>query len=251
MTAFNDDICFIHIPKTAGKSVRTYMAQHLPDIITPEHPSWRFPVGHLRVRDIQRVMGRSPESFTLIFAVIRHPCAQQVSQAVYWADRCFWGGTHIHDVRTWDHVSEAATRLDIARHAFGDGHFTWGPRHINLASWVADPECDFHVWYERTVGTNEEKQQRKPNVRKRAGHDGHSMYEEHGGLYRYWLEASDGQIPENVQVVLLEEIGDGLPALLQPFADHPLPTEIPRENTTRHAPWQAFFSSHPSALRAE
>lgn len=242
MGAYNDDVLLIHIPKCAGWSIKTYMRDHLPGVLMPDPKvsgsteKSRLPIGHVRLQDIPRFTGRPVESFKLIIAPIRHPAAQQVSQATFWATRYLKGSRHVHDVNTWRHVSEAIVQEDIMRCALTDEAFEWQPRHINMAGFVADERCDFHVWYEQHYGY-EPGQSYQDQIKKRItdapAAEGANCYQDFGGYYRYWV-TYNGEIPDTVRLVPVAHIDEDLPRLLRPYAhgrDLPEPSWL---NTSPH-----------------
>lgn len=215
MGGYSRDVLFIHIPKCGGWSAKTYMAEHLPGFGIPQGMDGKiteknltgFPIGHIPLRDVERFTGRPPESWKLIVATIRNPYEQQLSQWLFWLNRYHRGQRHYHDL--------------VAR------------LYDNLTEFLLDPRCDFHVWYERTYG-NEDVRRSEYRKRRRT-------YADYGGMYRYWLEV-DGGVPDNVEVVKLEEMGEALPRALQPYADHELP-EPPRKNKTgRRGTWDEYYT---------
>lgn len=181
MAVFNDDICFIHIPKTGGWSAKKYLKAAVPGILLPEEHDYPFPVGHIPLRDVEKFSGRSPDSFERIVAVVRNPYEQQLSQWLFWKDRFAQGGRHFHDYA-------AAAWPDIT-------------------PWLMDTTaCDFHVWYEEAI------EGATKTVATREG------YEEFGGYYAYWL-AVNNVIPDNVVLVKFEELSDAFPKAVAEWAD--------------------------------
>jgi hypothetical protein len=81
----------------------------------------RLPLGHIRLADMELFTGRKLDSWKLIFAVLRDPYEQQLSQWSFWRDRYAKGGRHFHD--------QAAAA------------------YKTLAEWLGDDRCDFHTWY--------------------------------------------------------------------------------------------------------
>lgn len=176
MTAFNDQILYIHIPKCGGTACRHYFKEHAPNIKFPRDHDYPFPLGHIALRDIERFSGRSPESFEVIYATIRNPYHQQLSQWLFWWDRHARGGEHFHDVRA--------------------------AKYSRLHHWLLDSlACDFHVWYDETVNGETKTTSER------------ASYNDFGGYYRYWL-AVDGEIPPNVEVVRFERMAKRIPTLL-------------------------------------
>ena len=173
MTAFNKDVLFIHIPKTGGHSVRDWMVRNLPDVETSLDDGTKLPPGHLRLNDIEKYIGRPPESFKRIIAVTRNPYDQQLSQWLYLVNRYSRGFAHVHDIT--------------------------GAKYARLEEYLEDPLCDYHVAMEQHTGypggTNDDP--------KETG----KRYRDYGGFYRYWLAMdSDGEIPDNLWRIEMEDI---------------------------------------------
>jgi len=129
VSAYNDDVLFIHIPKAGGTSVKRYMLDHLPGVkcFDPKRKESAeetgFPVGHIRLADVQGFTGRPVDSWRLIVAVVRNPYEQQLSQWEFWRGRYARGSRHPFEVT-------AATYAD-------------------LTLWLRDPGSDFTQWYLR------------------------------------------------------------------------------------------------------
>jgi hypothetical protein len=241
MGAYNDYVLFIHIPKTGGWSVKNYMREHLPDVLMPDDPRSKLPIGHVRLQDIERFTGRSPDSFALILAVLRNPYEQQISQACFWAKRFMRGGRHVHDINTWRHVFAERVETRAAECIWSHDAFAFEPGDFNLTGFVSDPRCDFHVWYEQHFAfepgqsTAEQQATRQTDV---PAPNGRNRYQDFGGLYRYWLTV-DGKIPDNVRWVPLEALNDNVPKVLRPFAGHDLPP-LPVLNAS---PWKGRLAN--------
>lgn len=206
MGCYNDDVLFIHIPKCAGWSVKNYLKDHLPDILMPDDPRAKLPIGHVPLRDIERFSGRPPDSFKLILAVIRNPYEQQLSQWSFWRDRFARGQRHVHDVTA--------------------------ARCADLTSWLHDPGCDFHLWYEQHHGY---KPGMTPEQQTQANTEGGTTdqrYENFGGYFRYWLEV-DGTIPDNLKVLKAEDLNETLPATIEQYATEKL-GDVATLNTSEH-----------------
>lgn len=213
MGAYNDDVLFIHIPKAAGWSVKQYMLKVLPDVLMPDNPDSKLPIGHVRLQDIERFTGRKPESFKLILAVVRDPYEQQLSQWQFWRDRYAKGGTHVHDILAASYPT--------------------------LTQFLEDPRCDFHVWYEQHHGfqTGMTPAEQEAARKFQQAPDGQNRYEDFGGIFRYWLTV-DNQIPENVTILRAEKIGERLPKEMLPFRACSVmgcpTTSVPHLNTSPH-----------------
>lgn len=197
MGAYNDQVLFIHIPKTAGWSCKTYMAEHLEGVILPDSPESKLPIGHIRLQDIEGFTGRAPDSFEKILAVVRNPYEQQLSQWSFWRDRFAKGYSHIHD-----RCAAAYARLE---------------------KWLEDPGCDFHIWYEQHM----ERPDADPPV------VGKERYQDFGGFYRFWLTV-DGEIPENVQVIRQENLSEEFPAAMHGDSTKLIYHPMPHLNTSHH-----------------
>lgn len=208
MGCYNDKLLFIHIPKTGGRSCKTYLKQNVPGMLMPDDPEAKLPIGHVRLADVERFTGRKPESFEKIIAVIRNPYEQQLSQWMFWRDRFARGQRHIHD--------------QVAA-SYGD-----------LTGFLQDPRCDFHSWYMQHYGYEpgmtpaEQRQVRETEV---PNPDGANRYEDFGGIYLFWLSV-DGKIPDNVRTIRFEELDVALPEAVQDFipADNCRAINLPRLN---------------------
>lgn len=221
MGCYNDDILFIHIPKCGGWSVKTYLHEHLPGILMPDNPVSKLPIGHVRLQHIEQFTGRKPSSFARIIAVVRNPYEQQISQACFWATRYLKGDRHPHDVGTWHYVCAAIVNAAVVECALRGRQFTWRPEFLNLTGFVADPACDFHVWYQQHVSPL------------RHAPKGANRYEHFGGLFRHWITVDD-EIPDNLWIVRQENLDEELRAAIAPFANHELPP-LERLNTSSWA----------------
>lgn len=227
MGAYNDDVLFIHIPKCGGTAVKHYMDEHLPDVRwqRPTDPASRayagLPIGHVPLCDIEAYTNRPPESFKKILAVVRDPFTHQVSQWKFWKGRYEKGNRHIHDA-----AAAAAPTIH---------------------TWLEDPLCDFHVWYEENFARNpnEPVQMREPPA---CGP--HNLYTGFVGYFHYWLNI-DGAIPDNVTVLRQETLAEDLPIQLAPFADHELPP-VPVVNESQWASdrlWSYYWHGDEDEMR--
>ena len=234
MGCYNDDLLFIHIPKCAGWSVKNWLRDHLPNVLMPDDPRSKLPIGHVRLADIERFTGRPPESFKLILAIVRNPYVQQLSQMAFWATRYLDGGRHVHDVNTWRHVSAEIVQEEIWQ--IGRQRWEWAPRHFNLTGFAGDPRCDFHAWYlqhhgyEPGMPADEQQRVRQTVI---ANPEGENRYEDYGGLYRFWVTVN-GVIPPNVAIIRLEDLDVVLPAVLEHHLGVTGTRPLPRLNTSSH-----------------
>lgn len=214
MGAYNDDVLFIHIPKTGGWSVKHWMIEHLPNVLCPDPEdkakteASKLPIGHIPLSDIERFTGRPLDSWQKIIGIIRNPYDQQVSQWAFWRDRYARGQRHVHDI--------------------------CAAQYPSIHKWLDDPMCDFHLWYEHRFHASE------PIVRKTPGPD--TDYANFGGYYLYWL-AVGGVIPDNVEIIKLEEI-DTLPTVVEPYTLRKDMAPLGVENTSPRGRYQEYYS-HP------
>ena len=213
MGAYNDDVLFIHIPKTGGTAAKHYMAAHLPGVKWPRPKAPEsveesgLPIGHVPLRDIPMFTGRPLDSWEKIIAIVRNPYEHQVSQWWFWHRRYAEGDEHPHSV-----------------HA---------ARHPRIHTWLLDPECDFHLWYEHCFHPGSPLTRKPPSAV--------TSYEGWGGYYFYWLSV-DGKLPPNLTVLRQEELGHQLPLALAPYMDGP-PPPLPEINVGGGMDWQKAFSA--------
>ena len=181
MGCYTDDFLFVHIPKTGGTAVKAALWEQVPgmkgqrpafpgsgEAERGKDPNDPFPIGHMRLRDVETILGRPWGSFKQVVAVIRNPYVQQVSQWLFWLDRYHRGGRHLHDLAAAGYAT--------------------------IHGFLEDPRCDFHRWYSeefrlgdtRFVPTND--------------------YKDFGGTYLWWLEGSDGKIPSNLVLLRQEQL---------------------------------------------
>lgn len=213
MSAFNDEILFIHIPKCAGTAVKQWLFENFDGMQgqDPRNPTETaqaagIPIGHIPLRDIERYTGRKPESFKLIFAIVRDPYDQQLSQWLFWADRYRRSGRHVHDI--------------------------CAASHPTIDTWLQDPGCDFHLWYEDRFNPQEA-------LVERAGPE--NGYAGFGGYYLYWISVN-GEIPQNLKVVDYDRVAEDLPKMLASFKDGEL-APLPFVNTgTARGPTQEYYT---------
>lgn len=221
MGVFNDDLLFIHIPKTAGTSVKAWLWDHLPGAKGQKpgsedggHDTGGLPIGHIPLRDIERFTGRTPDSFDRIIAIIRNPYEQQLSQWRFWRERYAVGDRHPSDIAAASHPT--------------------------MEAWLNDPMCDFHLWYEERFGSAE------PWVRTNSGPE--NGYRDFGGYYLYWISVA-GAVPDNVEVIRMEELGRRWPQVVAPFVGDDAPP-LPHHNTgdSKRYPTLAYYTPQAAAM---
>jgi hypothetical protein len=214
VTAFNDNLAFIHIPKTAGHACRAYFHEHLTDTheLREFHPDDGF-FGHVALRDLEQYSGRAPSSFERIFAVIRDPYEQQLSQWLFWKDEYARGFRH----KAREHAA----------------------MHPDLSFWLLDPESDYHVWDKRPVMIDGNVIERTVAEDVVPPESGYSMF---GGFYRYWLGDETGEIPDNVEVVRFEHLSEEFPMALKPWAGVVRPMEKKNEGPAHRPDPVPYYS---------
>ena len=183
MGCFNDEVLFIHIPKTGGTAVKEAMWKQLPGMQgqQPATPGVQqkadaqspFPIGHMRLADVEHILGRPASSFRHVVAVLRNPYVQTVSQWLFWQGRYQRGGRHEHD---------------LAAAAYPTIH-----------GFLEDPRCDFHRWY-GTEFTPRQPMAENPS----------NLYKDFGGTYLWWLTGQDGKLPENLTLLRMEQLQSDL-----------------------------------------
>ena len=94
---FNDDLLFIHVPKTGGMAVTKYLLEVLPPPVRYRYPNFRQDYDHNGIiqfkgirhetmsdaRDFLRTQGLDMTGFKCIIAVLRNPYAIEVSRFAY------------------------------------------------------------------------------------------------------------------------------------------------------------------------
>lgn len=235
MGAYNDDVLFVHIPKTAGASVKCYMVEHLPAMMLGNLKQGKLPIGHIRLTDIERFTGRAPSEFKLIVTVVRDPYEQQLSELTYRARNFLARDSHELCVLAWQgYVRRYYAKYDINRCAIEGRPFVFRPEHLDIHGFMLDIRADFRAWYtDRVLGRIVSSQT--------------DIVKEYGDYYRWWLDV-DGEIPENVQMITVESLSHQLPYVLQPYADHELPPMTTRVNASpRSVATRDFYC--PAAAR--
>jgi hypothetical protein len=101
---FNDDVLFLHVPKTGGMSVTHYLLDTLPKPLVITHPI-HVPGLHRRgiaqvdgarheslaeARDILRAIGRDIPEFPMVLVGMRNPYDQEVSRYAYLRQGHHW-----------------------------------------------------------------------------------------------------------------------------------------------------------------
>lgn len=215
MGCYTDDFLFIHIPKTGGTAVKKALWDQVPGMQgqrpagsaqerdrqpSKENP---FPIGHIPLRDCERLLGRPAESFKAVVAVIRNPYAQQVSQWLFWLDRYMKGGRHEHDL--------AAA-----------GYST-------IHGWLDDPRCDFHRWYAQRIHPSQ------------LAHSPANDYAGFPGTYLWWLTTQAGKLPRNLVLLRQEQLAQDLDQLGRTLLNRPLELEAVNVGSYKHQEFMQYL----------
>ena len=195
MTAHNDDVMFIHVPKCAGWTVKSWLRDVLPGFTLPGNAHGHLPAGHTALRDMEQWTGRKPESYRKIIGVIRNPYEREASEWIY--------------------------RRDGFAKGERNGMYVAAAAHSTLTSFMQDPLSEWH-----RLDTE------APGHRRHTKYPDNKTYETYGGFWMYWL-AVDGTIPPNVQILRQENLATELAAAVGEFTSGDLP-ELPRLNATNH-----------------
>lgn len=201
----SDQLLFIHIPKTGGMSCREWLVENVPSAVHPLADP-RITEMHTPLRDVERVVGRSLDSFEKIIAVVRDPYEQQLSMWRHQRSEYAMGGRHPLQLA-------AATKPD-------------------MESWLRDPACDWRLWYELSKfsggwnwGPWRQAQEMVSAV----------------AYYEYSLTV-DGEVPGNLVLLRFDELPASFLGEVQGYAV-PDSMPFPHHNfASRHLSARPFFS---------
>lgn len=101
---FNDDVLFLHVPKTGGLSVTRYLLDTLPKPLAITHPIYDDGLDRRGItqvdgarhesmaeaRDILRALGRDIPQFRMVMVGMRNPYDQEVSRYAYLRQGHHW-----------------------------------------------------------------------------------------------------------------------------------------------------------------
>ncbi|MGH6888554.1 MAG: hypothetical protein ACREHF_05065 [Rhizomicrobium sp.] len=217
---FNDDVLFLHVPKTGGTSITSFLMHGLPGSIVLTEPrelagpldgvpasvraklrlkQWRRRLGYLRRPKIRRLEGARHETL---------PEAR---------DRLAKLGYRLEDFR----IILAAIRnpydLEVSRfHFFRRGHHGIAGFVREQAEAIA-MAGDFAL-FART-----------------AAYHGHLP-----GRIEDWFEI-DGHFPANLRILRFEKIDSDLRRIVEPYC--PVASPLPRLNTSDHAPYNRYLTA--------
>jgi hypothetical protein len=216
---FNDDVLFLHVPKTGGTSVTSFLIRHLPGRVVLTEPAdlvgaledvpasvrarlrlkqWRRRIGILRRPNIRRVEGARHE--TLVEA--RDGLAKL--------------GRDLDDFRVILGVVRNPYDLEVSRfHFFRRGHHGIAGLVRESAEAIA-AKGDFAL-FARTAAYHG----RLP------------------GRVEDWFEIN-GRTPANFCILRFEAIDSDLHRILEPYCSVASP--LPRLNASNHAPYRQYLT---------
>lgn len=204
MACWNEDVLFVHIPKTAGISVRQYMRDNSPPGEAYQLSSEDGYVDHAPLRDVEQWAGRALDSWKLIVAVIRSPYEQVLSQWWHWRDSYARGG------RTEVECNAALCP--------------------DLQTWLLTPYGDYPTWYE-SVLLPKHRDGTPPPTDAGAIHKASAEVRQLG-YYEWWLKV-DGELPQNLLTVPFTDVSTRLPQALAPYMKDDAAGELPHNNRSR------------------
>ena len=194
-TCYSDRLLFIHIPRCGGTSITDYLMLTIRGMTHS-----KFPIGHIRLQDVEYFIGRKPSSFEKIIAIVRNPFDLEVS--------CF----------------NYARKLVIDNREGALWHFQ-AFSYLDVSGCCQDPLCKFNYYYERKF---------LPEI---YGTCEMSLLEidermrEHG-VQKYWVSV-DGEVPVNLEIIKFENLADVIEKTVRyRQADIPLPHVNGTKNET-------------------
>ena len=214
-----DRLLFLHVPKTGGTSVTSFLIRNLPGQITSTEPAelpsqmsdlpfsaraklqlkqWRRDIGFLRHPRLRRIPG------------VRHETLKQAAQTLTGL------GRNLADFETIIAVIRNPYDLEVSRfHFFRRGHLGIRGFAHEYAEELAQ-SGDFTAFAER------------------AAYHGHLP-----GRIEDWFEI-DGRIPANLRILRFETLQADLARELAPFCRMVSP--LPWLNASAHAPYRDYLT---------
>lgn len=216
---FNQELLFLHVPKTAGTSVTSFLIRVLDGPVMLTEPADHLgPSVHvsaatrikLGLRRLRRRVGLLRRTKLTVIAGTRH---ETLAEALPVLERF---GRHLEDFRVVLAVIRNPYDLEVSRfHFFRRGHL--GVK--GLAQEYAE-----ELALTRDFAT----------FARRAPYHGRLP-----GRIEDWFEI-EGRVPDNMHILRFETLHTELAALLGPFARTP-PT-LPRLNASEHGPYKDYLT---------
>jgi hypothetical protein len=216
---FTDRLLFLHVPKTGGTSVTSFLIRHLPGRITVTEPAelpsqasdlpLRTRV-RLQARQLRRKLGLLRHPRLRRIPGHRHETLQQASEVL---GRL---GRSLTDFETIIAVIRNPYDLEVSRfHFFRRGHLGIQGFAHEYAEELA-LSGDFAAFAERAA-----------------------YHGQLPGRIEDWFEI-DGAMPANLKVLRFETLEAELSGALLPFCGRVSP--LPRLNASQHAPYRNYLT---------
>ena len=201
---FNDDILFLHVPKTGGMSVTRYLLDTLPKPLVITRPDDDPDVDRLGItqvdgsrhesmaeaRDILRELGRDIREFRMVLAGMRNPYDQEVSRYAF-----------LRQGRHWESGPEQNLALSSDFETFAIGNWQAGGRWDRYG-----PEAN------------------RPRLNE---------------IRDYYM--LDGALPDNLRVIRFEHLAEDLLGTLAAIGIIGAP-EFPWDNRSDHRAYATYYS---------
>jgi hypothetical protein len=215
---FNDRLVFLHVPKTAGTSVTSFLIRNLPGKIILTEPAdtpaaGSLPLaarGRLELRRLRRRIGflRHPRLHRIVGA--RHETLRQAAETLSGL------GRRLEDFEAVIAVIRNPYDLEVSRfHFFRRGHLGIKGFAHELAEELAQ-SGDFAAFAERAA-----------------------YHGQLPGHIEDWFEI-DGRMPSNMRILRFETLEADLARLIAPYCRTSAP--LPRLNASSHAPYKEYLT---------
>lgn len=217
---FNDDVLFLHVPKTGGTSITSYLMRHLPGpvyVTEPAVPAWRLEGLRASVRvklwlqNLRRRIGYLRRPKIRPIGGARHETLLEAR------DRLAQLGLRIDDFKIILAVIRNPYDLEVSRFFF----FRRG--HQGIPGLVREKAEEIAMGGDFA------------SFAKTAAYHGRLP-----GRIEEWFEI-EGRTPANVRILRFETIESDLRQVLEPFC--PVASPLPRLNASNHAPYKRYLTN--------